>query len=814
MAIDLLQEARFGLRRLVKSPGFTLAAVLSLALGIGANSAIFSVINGILVRPLPYKDPERLVALWQQAPGAGVMTIPLADVEYFHLREQKALFEDMAIYLDAEMNLTGVDQAERIGVTFSSASLFPVLGVQTQLGRVYTPEEDRPGQDQVAVLSNDLWRRRFASDPNVVGKTVQLNGLAFEIVGVMPPGFHFPSPKTAVWLPAGLDAGSVNPSNHNLSGVGRLARGMTVERCEAASKIVFASEIYKDLIPAAELRRLDLGLKVVPLFDYIVGDVRSVLLMLFGAVGFVLLIACANVANLLLARAEARRRELAVRNALGADRTRLLWQFLSESALLGVAGTAVGLLFSFLAVKLLLALGPAGVPRLQEVGLDLRTLLFTLAVGLLTILVFGLVPALQTFRLDPQATLGETRPGGGERHRLGRLLVVSEVALAAVLLIGAGLFLRSLWLLGRVDPGFDPQGVLTSGLALPRAQFAERQDVNSFYTRLLERVSALPGVRSAALVNVLPLGGLDAEAAFDIEGRPPVPGDDALRNSHFRVVTPGYFATMRIPLRKGRAFAPADDDRGAPVAVVDETMARTFWPGQDAIGKRIRVPGENSAWRSIVGVVKAVRHDSLHGDPVPTLYLPHAQMVFSPDLGGWRSMVLAIRSSSDPEQLGPSLHQTVRALDRNLPLSNVATMEQVVTRSVAQPRFTTLLLAVFAGLALFLAALGIYGVLSYITLRRTRELGIRVALGARRSDILWLVMWRGLGLTVAGLAVGLGLAVLLRRLVETLLFGVRWTDPVTLGSVCVVLLAVAMVAVAVPAWRAARAHPTESLRFE
>jgi putative ABC transport system permease protein len=810
------QDLRFAARTMIRNPGATVAAALTLALGIGANSAMFSLVHGVVLRPLPYPAEERLVEAWMQAPGAGIARLPLADAELLHFQRFVRGFDGLAGFITGEVNLTGGDSAERVSVARVSASLFPILGATAEIGRVFTPSEDSPGHDPVAVLSHDLWQRRFGGDRTVVGRTIRIDGSPYTVVGALPTGFHFPGPATALWLPIALDPAKVNPANHQFNVVGRLAPGSSIRHVEAESQGIARSlsKIYPNAYPADQLEKAGFGMQLMPLHDYVVGEARPALLLLLGAVGLVLLIACANVANLQLARAEGRRYEIGVRTAMGCRRGRLVRQLMTENALLGLLGAAGGIVVALGAIKVLRLMHPPNIPRLDEVGLDLATFAFALAAGLATALLFGLVPALQAAKGGVADSIRHGARGTrarAESAKLGRLLVVAELALASCLLIAAGLLIRSLTRLHQVDPGFSGTRVLTSSIDLPASDYPDRPAVGRFHERLIEQLAAAGGAESSAFVNTLPLSGTMAATAFDIEGRSARPGDSAPRNAQFRVVTPGFFSTLRIDLHAGRAFTAADDDRREGVAIIDQMMAKEFWGNEDPLGKRVRAPSASGRWLTVVGVVSPVRYEDLRRLPLPTIYLAEAQMAYSPALGGWRSMDLLVRTRGNPEHWAKLVRSRIAALDKNLPVPSVATMESVLARSAAQPLFTTVLLSAFAGLALLLAAVGIYGVVSYITVRRTHEIGIRMAIGASRTDILHLVVGNAISMAALGVCLGIAAAVLVKHLLASLLFGISSTDLPTFAGVTLLLLAIAWLAAFLPAWKASRIAPAEAL---
>ncbi|HKP88091.1 MAG TPA: ABC transporter permease [Blastocatellia bacterium] len=809
----LLQDLRYGFRMLAKKPGFTLVAVVALALGIGANTAIFSVVNTVLLRPLPYKSPDQLMIVWEDGTRYGFPKDTPAPANFIDWRDQNQVFESMAAIADQTFNLTGTGEPEKIEGQRVSATFFPMFGVDPMLGRWFLPEEDQPGAGRTVIMNYGLWQRRFGSDPDIVGKPVTLNGQPYTVVGVMPKEFRFPDPyqisteETALYVPLAFSSEEAsNRGGHYLIVYARAKAGVTRQQAQAEMDTIAArlEQQYPDT-------NMSLGATVVTLHEQIVGDIKPALLILLGIVGLVLLIACANVANLLLARAIARQKETAIRTALGASRKRLVSQFLTESVLLAALGGVAGLLLALYGLKLLEALIPPNLSQAKGISIDATVLGFTFLVSLLTGVVFGLVPALQASRPNLNETLKEGGKGtsGGGRSRLRNVLVISEVALALVPLIGAGLLINSFLKLRSVDPGFNPDNLLTMNVVLPRSKYTDQARRTAFYDELLQRVESLPGVESAGVITNLPLTFKGNNNGVTIEGRPEPPPDQ-VPIVITRTISPSYFHTMGIALLKGREFNRQDAQDAPGAVVVSEATARSFWPGEDAIGKRIKLGGYNSdePWLSVVGVVKDVRQFELDIDPKPQIYLPYSQILYLAPRD------LVVRTTGDPLSLAAAVRGEVWAIDKDQPVSNISTMSQIMSRSVARQRFNTLLFGLFAGVALALAAVGIYGVMSYSVTQRTHEIGIRMALGANPGNVLRLVVGQGLKLVAAGVAIGLAFAFALTRLMESLLFGVSATDPATFALISLALVAVALFASYIPARRATKVDPMVALRYE
>ncbi len=810
----LVQDLRYGIRMLMKNPGFTAVAVITLALGIGANTAIFSLVNGILLNPLPYSEPERLVSAWEAAAPPGVLEA---------LRRQGHTMDLAAYTAVSGFNLAGETPLRLDGSTVS-ANLFSLLGVRPELGRVFRPGEDHPGQDQMVILSHSFWQSRFGGSPGVIGRSIQIDGVNREIVGVMPSSFQLPSDATELWVPMHLDPSSIGPYwglwSYQL--IGRLRPGVSIAQAEAEVELL-RPQILK-LFPWRMPDDWGQGKHVAPWQQHMVGDLHSKLLLLLGAVGLILLIACANVANLMLARAGARQREVAVRAALGAGRSRIVRQLLTESLLLGLGGGALGVIFAIGGLGALKLLLPQDTPRLAAVGIDARVLGFTALLAVLTGLVFGLAPALRASKLDLEQSLkGDTaRTGMGVgRRRLSSSLVVGEMALAMMLVVGAGLLIRTLLRLAQINTGLEGSHVLTARVT-PNGNWCQGENFQrcqEFYRQVLDRLRALLAVQDAAAVNSIPLGGRVYPSPLAIEDHPLPPGYDPFQAWQF-TITPGYFHTMGIPLLKGRTFTDADygkrpglDQLGSPVVLVSAAMARHFWPGQDPIGKRVRISWQKP-WRTVVGVVGDVREYILAPKwaegTIGDIYYPYYAGVESSP----HDMTLVVRTRGLPVQVAQDIQAVVASVNRDVPLSEVQTMDGVLSASISTPRSTMWLFTGFALLALVLGAIGIYGVLSFSVAGRTHEIGIRVALGAQRGHVLKMVVGQGFKLTLMGLAVGIAGALALTRFLSSLLYGVKSTDPATFVAVSVVLTAVALAASYIPARRATKVDPIVALRYE
>ena len=812
----LRQDLRYSLRVLLKSPGFVAIAVIVLALGIGANTAIFSVVNAVLLRPLPYQDPGKLVQVWHVPPPKsfpGITQFAVSAANYLDWRDQNHVFEQLAIYSYSNLNLSGRGQPESLTSGVVSSNFFSVLQVQPLLGRAFAPGEDQQGHANTVVLSHAFWREHFGSDPHIVGQTITLNQQSYTVAGVMPARFEMP-PSAQIWTPMALtDKEKAVRGEHHFGVIGRLRPSVNLNQAQAEMTTI--SSRLEQQYPTDDK---GWGAVVVPLREQLVGDVRPALLVLLGAVAFVLLIACANVANLMLAKTLGRRKEIAIRSALGASRFRVLQQILSESVLIALMGGILGLIIAHFGVQLISAFLANQLNQSPDIGLDLWVLGFTLAVSLLTGVLAGLAPALRLSKTDLNEALkqGLSRTdadSGGARTR--GFLVVSEVALSLMLLIGAGLMIRSLWMLRSVDPGLDPNNVLTMRVGVPSTRFPSPLQQSNFFNEALQRIRALPGVESAGVIDALPLNGGGSIQPIAIEGRPAQQMADQPEVA-VRITSPAYFHALHIPLLRGRNFNDSDA-AGAPLTIlVSESMGKRFWPNENPIGKHVTLTFLPDGPREIVGIVGDVKDDGLDvADPVATLYTPLAQLS-TPLLGGWTSfsMWLVVHTNSTPSSLTSAVTSAVHQVDSELPVLQIRTMQDVVGESLSQRRFNMLLLAVFAGLALLLAAIGIYSVLSYSVKRRVREIGSRMALGAQIGDVLRLIVIEGMRPTLIGVGIGLAGALALGRVLANLIYGVKPTDPITFGAVSVLLAGVGLFASVIPAYRATRVEPMKTLRDE
>lgn len=802
---NLLQDLRYAFRTLLKNAGFALIAIVTLALGIGANTAIFSVVNAVLLRPLQYPDPEQLVLVTDTQPPSN--ETPADYAEYLDWREQAQIFQHLAAYFNTTLTLTGMGDPQQLWGARISANTLPALGVNPILGRGFRQEEEARTSERVALISYGFWQRQFAGDPKVVGQSITLGAKPFTVIGVLPSTFRALNPvdiqigqERDVWIPLRLDAETAPRGLHFLTVFGRLRPGVSVEQANAAMAGVNAN-LQREHSINHGARLMSLQKAIVP------ANMRTSLFLLLGAVGFVLLIACGNVANLLLARSTARQKEIAIRLALGASRARLIRLLLTESLLLALLSGVAGLLISLWGVSVFVTAARALVPRLDEVGLDLRVLLFTLGVSLMTGLLFGLAPAWRASKSEMHETLkegGRTGVGVGQQ-RLRGLLVVAEVALSLVLLIGAGLLVKSFVHMLTADSGFDVEQVLTANLTLSSVKYAEPQQQALFFQQFLESVKTVPGVEAAAIVNNAPLAGGGTNGGIIIEGRPDVPHERPIAEKS--IISPEFFSVMRTPLMRGRVFTEQDNMSAAPVAIINESLARLYFAGEDPIGRRIDFNWETKGMQEIVGIVRDVKQYGLDLPTAPTIYVPYLQRS---DAG----MTVLVRSSLDPAGLVGAMRRQLLALDKDLPLAQVRTMQQVVAESTAQRRVMVMVSALFGVLALLLAALGLYGVMAYTVTLRTREIGVRMALGAQRGDVLRLVISNGMALALIGIAVGLAGAFALTRLMVSLLFQVTPTDATTFTAVPALLIVVALLACCIPARRATKVDPLVALRYE
>jgi putative ABC transport system permease protein len=854
----LWSDLRYGFRLLLRKPAFTAVAILALALGIGANTAIFSVVNAILLRPLPYPEPERLVQLNHNYPQINLKASVSAFGYTIYKTEAKA-FENIAAISGGSLNLTGGGEPEQLQAMMVTASFFPLFGGEAARGRVIAPEEEQDGRNRVAVLSDALWTRRFGGNPDIVNQTIVLNGENYTVIGVMPARFQFGREfgrLPDLFVPLTFTPQQLSPQNLNneyLSVFGRIRSGLTVQQAQAEMDNL-ADNVRKQYSP--NTTREQWGLLLQPLNELVVGDVRFALWTLLGAVGLVLLIACANVANLTLARAADRQREIAVRAAMGASRWRVVQQLLTESVLLAVVGGVLGLGLAAWGVSLLSNLSQIQIPRLHEIGLDWRVLLFTFGVSVLTGILFGLVPALQISLGNLNILLKEGgNPVTSVQHWIRKTLITSgviisvslyfgasffwilifslalwmtavvtrghqslrstlvvlEMALTLVLLVGAGLLMRSFWQLQQVSPGFQPQGVLTQIVSLPGQKYKEPVQRAQFFEQLLPNIKALPGVQSVGACSVIPMSGTNSSGSFQIEGRQIPPGQSSPHGDRWQAAG-DYFETMKIPLVRGRYFNVQDNANSLGVAIIDETMAKKYWPNEDPLGKRISISGEGTPqdpkWREIVGLVGHAKHRNLEGESRVQYYIPYAQRPTS------NSMFVVVRTSGDPNSLAATVRNAVRNLDKDLPVFRVTTMEQLVADSMVTRRFTLWLLGIFAVTALLLAAVGLYGVLAYSVAQRSHEIGIRMALGAQSRDVQKMVVGQGMKLVLIGTGIGLIGAFALMRWLASLLFGVGAADPITYVVIAALLAGVALLACWIPARRATKVDPMIALRYE
>jgi putative ABC transport system permease protein len=815
----MLSEIKVALRGLAKTPGFTVIAIVTIALGIGANTAVLSLVNALLIRPLPYKNPQQLVLIWEQFAQQGLERIPVSAPEYLDYEKQLQSYDRIAAFDYADFNLTGGDMPERVQGSVVSPSLFPLLGVEPIKGRTFAPNEMEPGRDDVIVISARLWQRRFNSDPNILNTKLALTGRTYTVIGIMPASFEFPLPlfnvqgnqfaeRADIWKPIAFTEDELKSRGSRSYGmIGRLRGGVKAPRAQAELNTITANwtrqftDNYSD--------GTGFGARVYGLQEQIVGGMRPALLILMGAVALVLLIACANLTTMLLARAGSREREMAIRVALGAGPMRLLRFLLVESVLLSVLGGIAGIVAAIWGLDVLSAIGAKTVPRLREVNLDTPVLVLTFVISVVTGILFGIAPALASAKPELTEALKEGGRGtssGVRRNQLRNTLVVAEISLALVLLIGSGLLMKSFIHLQNVDPGFNPKNVLTAELSLPLLKYPRGKPVIDFYAEVQRRVRTIAGVESVGMTSILPLSGSNSDNSFHIEGRPEKQ-TKVYPDEELRVTTPDYFRVLQTSLIKGRFFTDADTTDAPAVVIVNQTMARKYWPGEDAIGKRINFDDSDPQkikWFTVVGVVTDIHHSGLDVDPKPEYYLTHPQR-------GYRGMILAVRSAQDPRSLIATLRHEIQAIDPDQPVANIRTLEAVASESIAPRRMSVVLLGAFAGIALLLAGVGIYGVISYLVVQRTHEIGVRMALGASRADVLRLVVGHALKLVGMGTVIGLVLALLSTRALSALLYSVGAFDATTFVFVTIALAAVALLASYIPAHRATRADPMIAL---
>jgi putative ABC transport system permease protein len=816
MMTGLIQDLRYAMRQLRKAPGFAAVAVITLALGIGANTAIFSVVNGVLLRPLPFKSADRLVRIWHVPPAKsfpGMKTFSVSAANYIDWQKQNDVFEKMAIYSYHGFTLTGGDKPEQLDGTAVSADFFSTLGVQPEIGRALSPDEDQLGHANVVVLSHRLWQEHFGSNRDIVGRNITLDGGTYLVAGVMPASFRIPD-YAQMWTPmAWTDKQKAVRGEHHYSVVARLKPGIDVK--QAQSEMNTISNRLEQAYPEDDK---GWGALVTPLHDDLVSDVRPALLVLLGAVGFILLIACVNVANLSLARTFSRQKEIAIRTALGASSARVVRQILSENVVLAMLGGALGLTYAHFGIRLIMAFLAGKLPQSMSAGIDIKVLAFTAVISVVTGVLAGILPALHLSRGNVNQALkqglGRTDSDSGG-NRMRSTLVIVEVSLSLVLLIGAGLMIRSFQFLRQVNPGFESHGVLTLNAAVSRQKFSTPLQQVSFYERVLERVRALPGVVSAGVVDDVPLDGNGSHQPIAIEGQPVVPMAEQ-PEVDVRMASAGYMSSLRIPILRGRDFDSTDVASRPATILISASLARQFWPNENPIGKHITLTFLPGVAREIVGVVRDVKLDGLDQTrPPAALYMPLDQLS-PPSKADWQSfpMSVVVRSNGNPASLAPAVTNVIHEIDRDIPVRDVLTMDELVTTSLSQPRFNLLLMGAFAALAVLLAAIGIYSVLSYSVRRRVQEIGIRLALGARLSDVLRMIVVEGMKPTLLGVTLGIIGALVLARVMSTLVYGIKPTDPITFLAVAVLLALVALFATIVPAYRAAKVDPMVALRYE
>jgi putative ABC transport system permease protein len=809
----LFKELRYGIRSLLKHPGFTAIAVITLALGIGANTAMFSVINGVLLRPLPYHEPDRLVTIWEESPQRGLYQLPVSFANFRDWVDQNHVFEQISAYTFTNLNLTGAGEPTRLLAVRSSANLFSLIGAAPLLGRAFLTEEDKEGANRVVILGHALWQSRFGSDPEIVGKSLTLNNQSYTVVGVMSSNSQFPvgfgylgkvlNDPVDLYVPLAATSKETGRGNYSFFSIGRLKPGVTIDQAQAEMTTIEGR--LEQQYPEGNT---GIGISLIPTQEQTVKEIRPALLVLLGAVAFMLLIACANIANLLLVRAASRQKEIAIRTALGASRLRVLRLLLTESLMLSFAGGCLGLLLAIWGTDALMALAPDNIPRLNEVAVDARVFGFTLAVSLVTGIFFGLIPAIHASKPDLNEALKEGSRGSmastaGKRTR--SVLVAVEVALSLVLLIGAGLMIKSFFRLQQMNLGFNPDNVLAVNLSLSSSRYPEDRQQVAFFREAIERLQSLPGIKSAGATTGLPLTLSLSGSDFRIEGRPePEAGKEMI--IYTRSVSPDYFGTLGISLIKGRDFSERDKSDAPKAAIINNDLARIYFPNEDPIGKRITFDDAQS-WISIVGVIGDVKQLGLDSSAKPEVYFPYPQMAAP-------SMSLVVRTASDPLSLAGAVKSQIQMIDKDLPIDEAKTMQQLLAESISGRRFNMLLLTVFAVVALVLAIVGIYGVMSYTVTQRTHEIGIRVAIGAQSRDVFRMVIGQGMMLAMIGVAFGLIGAFGLTRLMTTMLFGVEPTDPATFVSIALLLTAVALVACYIPGRRATKVNPLVALRYE
>ena len=802
----ILADIRFGVRMLIKRPVFTAVAVVTLALGIGANTAIFSVVNAVLLNPLPYAEPSKLAVIWLQQPATNQFQQPASFPDFNDWQAQSKSFERIVATRIVSVNFTDGDEPERVNGARVSAGFLSMLRVTPVAGRDFLESEAQPGGAPVALLGYKLWQERYGGDSSLIGRAVSIDSTSYTIIGVLPKSFYYPTPDTQVYIPLVQGKNETARGSRFLRVAGRLKPGVSPNEAQAEMDAIAGriAEQYPD-------SNAGVGVKVIPLHEQVVGKIRPALMILFGAAGCVLLIACANVANLLLARATACRAELAIRAALGASRLRLIRQLLTESVLLSLAGGVLGMLIAMWGVPALTSISASSIPRVEEVSVSVQALLFTLVISVSTGILFGIAPALQSSSKRLIEDLKEGRRGatGGAMHqRLLNLLVAAEVAMAVVLLAGAGLMVRSFVAINGVAPGFNPKGILTIGIGLTQPTYADVQQQARFYERLNEKVSAIPGVTSAAGVNRVPLLGFNSSTSFTFQGRPVQEGNEPTADC--RIATPDYFKTMGIPLLKGRDFSVRDLKDAPEVVIINQAMAEQFLPGEDPIGKRLQIYPNPPRWREIVGVAGDVKLLGLDADINPAIYVPLPQ---NPYAGAMRNSFLAVRTSGDPNSLAAAIRGEMKNVDNGVPVAQVRLLEEIVADSVAPQRLNMWLLVAFAGLAAVLAAVGIYGVMAYSVTQRTHEIGVRMALGAGSMDMLLMVMIDGAKVTAAGVIAGLTAAFALTRVMSSLLYKVGAADPVTFAGISALIVCVSLLASYLPARKASRVDPMVALRY-